>query len=872
MQRGIRVIHGRRVWIQLSCKFQKTDENSKKMLFNTQLLTYCHAACFYNNVTIMIEFKDILVKSAKFSVVAELTPGPGYNVSPIVRFLEDCHSAGSESLPESYELAGIAVPQNPGGVANLDPSDVLAHLTGHDLLRGLNFMPHLTCKDHNQDALWSSLVGYRQRGIKTVLALTGDTPVSAKGVFQNDSISLLQMVAKLNRQVMLKTPSKSLDTAFQFFSGAAVSPFKYTEASLILQYYRMEKKLRAGAGFLITQVGWDWRKSFELMTWLKDHQLDVPVLGNVYLLTTTNPAARLMHSGKLPGCYVSDQLYEKLKTETFEQHLDRAAQQVAMYQAIGAAGVDIGGVHDFQTLRRILEKAASIGDQWSEFQDNLYFPPKRPYYLYDEQGKRLHTTPHKKTLYHRWFNAMHSTLLDPKYAGFHALKKTMTVLGAEKRPEGRAAKSFTLTESLFKHTAFQCQDCGDCYLPENFGYCTLGGCKKGLANAPCGDTTVHGTCGNNIDRVCRGEQIYRAAAASPGGLAQLRKTINAPRNPELAHTSSILNYIFARDHTMKNALISIGEAVHASIPKTGRVMKDMMGMGESAFTQESGPLKYMRALIEDQAAESADYIAVNVDAFGEIDPQLAVDQMVEYVKLVRQWGHGVPICIDSSDNQVLIAGLKAWYDTDSPVKPPLVNAIKIHTSDTMMALKKAYDFAFVGLLVSEDQPTGPGGSHSVAELVSLAEQLFDKAVGQYGFKPQEIFFDSTVFPLAIDIPALPDVLGYTYRAFETIRRIKSTPRMKDVHFSLGISNCCRDLPGRKIGICRAYVAKAMTYGLDAGIVNVHHHFGQTPADPSLLELVTAYAEMDGAPEKTDRAITLMGDFCRDNRKSPVESK
>ena len=90
--------------------------------------------------------------------------------------------------------------------------------------------------------------------------------------------------------------------------------------------------------------------------------------------------------------------------------------------------------------------------------------------------------------------------------------------------------------------------------------------------------------------------------------------------------------------------------------------------------------------------------------------------------------------------------------------------------------------------------------------------------------------------------------------------------MKGVHFSFGVSNSCRDLPGRKIGICRAYVEKAMEYGLDAGIVNSAHHYGQKPADPSLVKLVTAYAEMDGGMEKTNTAIEQMGEFCNSCRK------
>ena len=317
---------------------------------------------------------------------------------------------------------------------------------------------------------------------------------------------------------------------------------------------------------------------------------------------------------------------------------------------------------------------------------------------------------------------------------------------------------------------------------------------------------------------------------------------------------------------MRNALISIGEAVHASIPKTGKIMSKLEEMGRDAYTNPSEPLDYVKALIQNQANEGADYIAINVDAFGEKDPNVAVRMMVEYVKLVRKCGTGVPMCCDSSNDDVLIAGLKEWFNTNEPVKKPLINSIKVHTIDKMMMLKAEYDFSFIGLLVSEDKPTGPGGSHSVQELVELARILYDAAVNKYGFEPEEIFFDSTVFPLAIDMPMEPGVPGYTYRAFETIRRIKSDPLMKRCHFSLGISNCCRDLPARKVGICRAYVARAMKSGLDAGIVNLAHHYGTVEPDPELLKLVNAYAELDGSPEKLSVAMTLMSEFCAASRK------
>jgi 5-methyltetrahydrofolate--homocysteine methyltransferase len=312
---------------------------------------------------------------------------------------------------------------------------------------------------------------------------------------------------------------------------------------------------------------------------------------------------------------------------------------------------------------------------------------------------------------------------------------------------------------------------------------------------------------------------------------------------------------------MKNSLIAVGESIHSSIPKTGRIMKRLAELGPDAFTKPSQELDYIKALIESQASEGADYIAVNLDALGEDNPQIAVDMMREYVRMVRRWGSGIPICIDSSNDNVLTAGLKEWFDTNQKVTQPLVNSVKVYTMDNMLPLKKDYDYAFVGLLIDQVSK-----SHSVDELYGLAKQIFNTAVGRFGFKPQEIFFDSTVFPLAIDIPMEPGQPSYTYKTFETIKKIKSDPQMNGVHFMAGISNCARDLPARKIGVCRAYLAKAMEYGLDAAIVNVAHHYGKVDPAPDLLELVDAYAQTDGSPEKLNRAMTLMAKFCQQSRK------
>ena len=800
-----------------------------------------------------------------FIVVAELTGGPNFSFAPIQKFLSAYKAQGPAWPVDAFDFAGITVPQNPSGAPNIEPRDVLAYIKQRELLGGLDFVPHVTCKDQNADTIISSLMSFHSAGIESVLALTGDKPAKAKGVFELESVQLLQLIEHLNHQSFIKASPDKLEDVHQFFPGAVVSPFKYTEASVMQQYYKMEKKITAGAKFFITQVGWDWKKSLELFQYLRESNIDVPIIGDVYLLSSLTPAPQLMHDIKLTGCFVSDALFEKVCSETVGEHLERAAQQVAMYKAIGAAGVDIGGLMDFEMLAGILSRAAEIGSEWQQFKDNLYWPAENGFYLYDQHGQRKPPAKYPKKFRQRVFNFMHHWLLDPDYRGFHVFKRVMSFFGTGKG-KGLFYKLFNACEKPVKYLMFDCQTCGDCFLPEDFSWCTMGGCEKGMSNAPCGDATVDGRCGNNLDRICIGEYIYEAAAAEKDGLQKLRTTINKPRNPALADTSSILNYLLGKDHARKNPVICIGEVIHASIPKTGKIMKKLLDLGPDGYLTPSGPLSYIRALIESQVADGADYIAVNIDAFGEDDPQIAIDMMVNYVELVRKWGKGVPICIDSGNDDVLIAGLKRWYNTDKKVRQPLINSVKVYTMDKLLPLKADYDYSFIALLISEQAAAGPGGSHLVDQLYSLAETIFDAAVGRYGFKANEIFFDSTVFPLAIDMPMEPNVPGYTYRAFETIKKIKTSPKTKAAHCSMGVSNSVRDLPGRRIGVCRAYLAKAMEYGLDAAIVNVAHSYGTVEPDAELLELVDAYAKMDGLAERMNEAMGLMGKFCASNRK------
>ena len=182
--------------------------------------------------------------------------------------------------------------------------------------------------------------------MRNLLALTGDSPKlgdkgAAKPVFDLDSTTLLGLIAELNKG--MEVPTMKGSARFKpthFFPGASVSPFKSLESEQMGQYYKLKKKLAAGAQFIISQVGYDARKFQELLYVVKllgyEH---IPVVGDIYLLSAGD--ARLINSNGLPGCVVTDKLLAEIEQESTAadkgkaKRLERAAKMYAVLNGLG---------------------------------------------------------------------------------------------------------------------------------------------------------------------------------------------------------------------------------------------------------------------------------------------------------------------------------------------------------------------------------------------------------------------------------------------------------------------------------------------------------------------------------------------------------
>ena len=505
----------------------------------------------------MGRFADALGRG-EFVVTCELIPGRGHSgkgVESITRFVD-----GIQGYPAVHALS---LTDNAGGNPALS-ADVL----GAEIMsRGMDIIVHFSMKDMSRNFIESRAFALQRLGVSNLLVVTGDYPAAgflglSKPVFDLDSVTALHYLSRMNEGLTVST-SKGASRLEKttFFLGAAVSPFKWTEGPCVMQYTKLAKKIRAGARFAITQLGWDSRKHLELIQYARAViGSDIPLLGSVYVLTAG--AAEVMNRGEVPGCYVTDQMLAMVRAEAGAEdkgkaaRLERAARQMAILKGLGYAGAHIEGLSlKPDDVRAIVDRAAEIGPKWQEHFGELAFAPANPYY-YFEGGERPRVPTAREPLVARdtgrgrvanpsfWImRALHHVFFTRATAGFRLMAR-IARFSDKRRGLARMVAS---VEHSVKGAFFGCRKCDDCAAFETAYVCPEGRCPKGMRNGPCGGSRVNERCEVFPDRSCAWRDIYWRAK-NRGEVKNLGYII-PPRDWKLYDTGSWANYFLDRDHS-----------------------------------------------------------------------------------------------------------------------------------------------------------------------------------------------------------------------------------------------------------------------------------------------------------------------------------
>lgn len=196
----------------------------------------------------------------------------------------------------------------------------MSSMAGCCLLRKMGMEPimQMTCRDRNRIALQSDVLGASAVGIKNMLFLTGDhqsfgNHPEAKGVFDIDSMQLIQMIKNMRDDGIFQNGDEILARNPDVFIGAAANPFADPSE---LRVDRLHKKIRAGADFIQTQSVYNLNKFNMWMDEIRSNGLDkkVHILAGVTPLKSLRMTERMKFH--VPGVDIPDSIYNRMKNAT----------------------------------------------------------------------------------------------------------------------------------------------------------------------------------------------------------------------------------------------------------------------------------------------------------------------------------------------------------------------------------------------------------------------------------------------------------------------------------------------------------------------------------------------------------------------------
>ena len=241
-----------------------------------------------------------LLKTGKFVVTAELGPPRGADRSAIEKKCEILKGYGDAFNITDCQTAVVRMSSIAAGRIVLDA--------------GLEPIIQMTCRDRNRIAIQSDLLGAAALGAKNLLCLTGDHQKfgdhpMAKGVFDIDSIQLIQMVKILRDEKKFQSGQELKASEPRFFIGAAENPFA---DPFKFRAIRLAKKITAGADFIQTQIIYNVKKFKEWMKMVTDMGLHEKafILAGVAPLKSAGMAKHMKYN--VPGMDVPDEVMTRM--------------------------------------------------------------------------------------------------------------------------------------------------------------------------------------------------------------------------------------------------------------------------------------------------------------------------------------------------------------------------------------------------------------------------------------------------------------------------------------------------------------------------------------------------------------------------------
>lgn len=232
----------------------------------------------------------------RHTVIVELDPPRDLDIGKFM--------AGASALKEAG-VDAVTLADNSLAVTRMS-NMALGHLVKAQA--GLRPVVHIACRDRNLIGTQSHMMGFNALGINHVLAITGDPArfgdlPGASSVYDMTSFEMIRMIKQLNEGIAFS--GNPLKQRAKFVVGAAFNPnVKHLDKAV----QRLEKKIAAGADYVMTQPVYDW-KLIPAMKEATAH-LNIPIfIGIMPLASGKN--AEYLHN-EVPGIQLSAEIRQRM--------------------------------------------------------------------------------------------------------------------------------------------------------------------------------------------------------------------------------------------------------------------------------------------------------------------------------------------------------------------------------------------------------------------------------------------------------------------------------------------------------------------------------------------------------------------------------
>ena len=303
----------------------------------------------------------------------------------------------------------------------------------------------------------------------------------------------------------------------------------------------------------------------------------------------------------------------------------------------------------------------------------------------------------------------------------------------------------------------------------------------------------------------------------------------------------------------------IRRALHLSGLEPLVIDSDALFVNVGERTNVTGSAQFKKLIKEDrydeavevarqQVANGAQILDVNMDE-GLLDAEAA---MVRFLNLIASEPDiaRIPVMVDSSKWSVIEAGLRCLQGKG------VVNSISLKEGEEpfLEQARKILQYGAATVVMAFDEK---GQADSIARRLEICERSYRLLTEKIGFPPEDIIFDSNIFPVATGIDEHADNAVNFIEAARELRR-----RYPHSHVSGGVSNVSFSFRGNNTvreAIHCVFLYHAIKAGMNMGIVNAGGMPIYDDLDADLRERVEDVV-LNRRPDATERLMEIAERF------------